>query len=1086
VSDQAGFDLDLNAGGYIQQAGQALSTTTALEQSISRLAVTSGVMGRSWQQASPSRQHIAAFGAYTAAAAAQERALSGLAATQAVTGQSAERLGRGMRSLAREMPVGQRATQQTVETINQLGVAAAGQERKVVSLGRIVTQLQGANSGTFAPQLAQGMAQLERTFGDRGLDPKRVRDTGDALTTVSKQAGASAQGVLDFTNAIGPMAQAAGIGKTASLGIGASFSRIGQDGTAAAGAVNKMLSDMSKAVRDGGPEMATYADIVGTTADNFERLFKNNPAEALTRVTEAIGRNPTEGPRQLERLGLEGVRTQRALQAVSASGGLREQINTSLGAYGNDATKRASDAAFKGVLDNFQKAGTAAGQLSAAIGTPLLRPLGTFASLLAKVTSVGAGVADSGAGRTALAGAAYGGIGLLLARRVFGVGLGGAAVQQGLTSGPVSSALAGYRMGRGANVMRDEAGAITRVGGFLGRPAGAMARAAEEGRIGQGMLGGANQRIFGLARGAGERVGEMRTEQFGRARERMAARFGEGSAELAAWERTQAGGGPGMVSRISRGVRGTAGVVGAAYMRANAAQFAAANEMDPTQREGVVRGRLSFLGGNVGAFARGIPSDIRGAGSVGEAGSRLSSSFREMTNRIGETNRVLPNFTRGLSAFARMSMDSGSFMGRTAIGGARGLGRAGAGLMGALGGPWGLAITGGLALGSYALQQRSQGRQQRADEVQRQNDASPSAGIDRYNEAIGKATSSTSSFADAIQSSTRQISASVTDMSTATRIRPEDVAAAQQAPKPVTAYPAGSTPEQLSARIRQFAPGGLDPSQLNSIKVDLLRQFPQQVVDQTLGQLGPDAQAGGVAGQRQLSGAGDLSTLVRQAGDIPVDVSKGVDRNRISSQQYNSPFLQVPGGRYHLKQSQRDILDTASGSVSQRYTSQNEMFGSGFAQQQRLQDVNAAMMAAAQQGNEPVVDQLGQQFARQQLGIQNPPKISSDDIKKHGGYVQALAAKNQQFGGQLGSMTAPTAQGGQGISLTPGQGLAPTLQRSNLANQMQQFGTIAPFFDNTLQAPHGMGRHSCRPRGPRTPCSSPCCSRTTCRRPPTP
>src|SRR4051795_10425137 len=144
-----------------------------------------------------------------------------------------------------------------------------------------------------------------------------------------------------------------------------------------------------------------------------------------------------------------------------------------------------------------------------------------------------------------------------------------------------------------------------------------------------------------------------------------------------------------------------------------------------------------------------------------------------------------------------------------------------------------------------------------------------------------------------------------------------------------------------------MSPTGMEPQQLNAIKVDLLRQFPSSVVQQALGQVGDltPGQAGGMSGSTQptgLSGAADLRTTVGQASGIAADRSKGQDKARVSSRTYDY-FQGMPGMHYHIKPEQRELFDTATGAVAQRATSQADMFGGNFAQQQKLQDINAAM-----------------------------------------------------------------------------------------------------------------------------------------------
>jgi hypothetical protein len=176
VSQTVGVDLNLDAQQYVQAAGLAMASTTGLEQSLSRLAVQAGLANRAMSMASPSPAHIAGFAGLAAAAMASQQQLAGLNATQAITGQSAQKLSNTIRQMARDMPIGQRAAQQIVETVTQLGVSGSGSESKIAALSKTVARLQGA-TGEFGPALAQGLTQLDRAFGNQSLDPKGLLPT---------------------------------------------------------------------------------------------------------------------------------------------------------------------------------------------------------------------------------------------------------------------------------------------------------------------------------------------------------------------------------------------------------------------------------------------------------------------------------------------------------------------------------------------------------------------------------------------------------------------------------------------------------------------------------------------------------------------------------------------------------------------------------------------------------------------------------------------------------------------------------------------------------------------------------------------
>ena len=1013
MTEPLNLDLNLDAQGYIDQAGQALAVTQQLDGGLRGLAVTTAGMQRVWGAASPSREHVAMMTAYAGAAAAAQYQLSGLQATQTVTHQSTQQLASGMRQLARDIPIGNQQAQALVKTIDQLGIVGDRSVQKIVQISNTIAKLQQANMGTNALLLGPGMVQLERTFGDQGVDPKRIQATADSLTSVSKEAGAGAQSVLDLSNAIGPLAQASGIGKTATLGISASLARIGQDGYTAANAVNTLLLGINRAVKEGSPDLARYANIVGgISPEQFRTQFQQNPAQMLSRLTTSLARNTPDTQSQLEGLGLDGIRTQRVLQALIASGGLQPAIASATAAYGSGSTNRAAAAASQGVVDNFTRVASSSAQLAEALGEPVLGPLDKFSKAVATVTGGIAGTAQGLMNNRvvkdlATAGVIGGGAALLGARILPGLGIGGLALQAA-TSSPVRAYAAGIALERSGGDI--EAALGTRLGRF-GRPVLERYDANEGSLIYQrrSMLTGRP-----IEAGRATQAAMTAGMGFGQARgpyERIAQRFS-------------------LPRRIFSGVMTPIAAAAEAYNRGVAEQAQAARFN--MQGMGIRSG--GDLGGGIEAespamargayqrFFQGIYSAGRGPGGVGNVGSTgwvddVRASFRQLKHEIDPTTTALRPMRMAAQAFGTSMLEQGRLAGSAAIGGIRGVG---SGLLGALGGPWGLGITAAVGLGGYALQQNAQGRAERAAIAASQYGDSNTATLDKFNEAIGHATQNTTTFADAAAAAASKVSGAATG----------DIG---------LKFQTRASNQQVAAQINALSSTGLDTSQISAARSALAKQgFSPDRVDQIMRIVtsnNPQGVQGGGGGQT-------LQQLVHQAADINVNFHHAIDQNRIGPGVY---YDHAPGQGFTLKGSARALNTQVAENLSQRLQNQTTTYGAAYARSQNLSDINQVMMTAAKSGNEALVNELGDQLARSQGLVPDGvsiPRITSDDIKRYGGYTQALQAKSKQFRAQMANWAR------QGISIngvTTGQvQLSPlgVTARQNMA------GYLASYYDN--------------------------------------
>src|SRR5262252_8229587 len=205
----------------------------------------------------------------TAEAAAYQQKLSGLAATAAVTGRSFNDLSQTTLALGRS--TGQ--LDQAVRVMEALSTSGVTATKSMGGLAKVWVEL-GQAHGLDPVALGSGLLTLNRQFGN---SESMMRGFGDTLTSLSKKYGASADAVLSFSNAIGPVASQVGMSEGAVMGLATAAARLGQDGVPAANAFARVLIDMSHSIRDGTPEVRTYAAALNMSQQSLANLFRTDP-----------------------------------------------------------------------------------------------------------------------------------------------------------------------------------------------------------------------------------------------------------------------------------------------------------------------------------------------------------------------------------------------------------------------------------------------------------------------------------------------------------------------------------------------------------------------------------------------------------------------------------------------------------------------------------------------------------------------------------------------------------------------------------------------------------------------------------------
>lgn len=477
------YDVQVNGqqgmNSMVAITSQYSAAADSLLGKVSKLNVGLGAMSKHYVGMKPVNAGA------TSEAARYQQQLSSLEATVRVStkGNTAYNktfgeLSKNTKALAREMPIGMNQAVQQVDALQQAGVKS---NREIKSLARTYTELGKANS-EFGPALGADAQSLNRIYD---ANTKQARGYADSLTTVTQKLGGTASGTLSFAKSIAPIASTVGMGESQVIGLSNAFSKMGEDGYGAATAVNKVLIDMNKSIRQGTPEIGNYARLLDMDTTSLTKLFKEKPEEVLTRFTEAIAKKGPDAMQALDDIGLDGVRTVRSIQAVSKGGGLRQSIQTAVDAYGSGSTKLGADQATSGLNDELTKLQETTRQTVEATGRPFLGFLTEIARLSNMASDAIRGVVDSsamqGLGKIgAVAGTAGGGV-LQLAQ----MGL-MAAFAKNLATG-------GLKVGRAVR-------ADFRTGRNLVAAGGTVEEAGEAARMGPlGRLGGLYGQKMGTA-----------------------------------------------------------------------------------------------------------------------------------------------------------------------------------------------------------------------------------------------------------------------------------------------------------------------------------------------------------------------------------------------------------------------------------------------------------------------------------------------------------------------------------------------------------------------------------------------------------
>lgn len=358
--------LQADVSGYVQGIGQAVAATRqyvdVADGLNGRLAdLNKGFVGLTQRLTGFAKINTVALDQ----AALYQKQLSRIESSAVITGRSFESLSKSTRNIAKTMTGNLGEAVQVVESLQAAGIKS---ETQIDRLGKSFVRL-GKATGVNSAMVGTEFLQLSRTMGN-GIS--QFEKLSDSLVSTTARIGGSVPSVVAFSKALAPVAATVGLSQTAVIGLSTAMSRLGEDGYQSANSLNKVLLDMNRAIRDGGPELKAYADLMGITTTRLRDMFKSNPADVVTAFSEAVAKEGPNISRTLEALGFDSVRTTRSLTALARGGGPREAIATAVAGYGDGSTARAAEVEMDGLLDQSARLQESMSQVVRNVGAPLM------------------------------------------------------------------------------------------------------------------------------------------------------------------------------------------------------------------------------------------------------------------------------------------------------------------------------------------------------------------------------------------------------------------------------------------------------------------------------------------------------------------------------------------------------------------------------------------------------------------------------------------------------------------------------------------------------------------------------------------
>lgn len=255
-----------------------------------------------------------------------ESSFAGIRKTVDATEEEFDTLAKANRKMSRELPLAVNEINRIGELAGQLGISGAG---NIVKFERTIADLANTTNLT-ADSAATAFAQIANVME---LPIDQIDRAGAALVDLGNKSAATEADIVEFAKRIAGAGKIAGLSVAEVEGIGAAFASVGVEAEAGGTAIQKVLTEITKAAAGSGDSLEIFAETLGITSAEFQKLAKENPAEAFTQFVEALGKAGDKAFDILDKLELGDQRLIRGfLSAAGAGDLLRRSIET-----GNEA-----------------------------------------------------------------------------------------------------------------------------------------------------------------------------------------------------------------------------------------------------------------------------------------------------------------------------------------------------------------------------------------------------------------------------------------------------------------------------------------------------------------------------------------------------------------------------------------------------------------------------------------------------------------------------------------------------------------------------------------------------------------------------
>jgi TP901 family phage tail tape measure protein len=242
-----------------------------------------------------------------------ESALIGVGKTTGIAGNELQKLGKDIQDIGKRIPVSTSRLLELATVAGQLGLNTSTQIEKfteTVAKLELATDIAGEEG-------AQAIAKILDITGELGEDgPQNIEKFGNVIVNLGNNFAATESQIVKVANEVAKGTAVFGVASEDVLGLATAFKVTGSEAEISGSSINKIFTEIGKAVTAGGEDLTRFAEAANLTNEQFAEIFRQDPTDGFLALAKGLQESGKEGSdlvAVLEELGFNDRRVQRSL-----------------------------------------------------------------------------------------------------------------------------------------------------------------------------------------------------------------------------------------------------------------------------------------------------------------------------------------------------------------------------------------------------------------------------------------------------------------------------------------------------------------------------------------------------------------------------------------------------------------------------------------------------------------------------------------------------------------------------------------------------------------------------------------------------